>query len=177
MALLTSKFAFLNPEILKIQNIEEWILKEPLSDYHFQLSELLRNKKHILSEQEEAILARVSVPLNNFNEIHGKWNDADLKFMPALDSLGKENIVSNYRYSLNLQSQDRTLRQNTFQSYYQEIAKWRNTMTSNYYGNMLSGSTVARIRNFTGYLEAELFQDNIPVAIYDNLIAVVFLIY
>ena len=171
MALLTSKFAFLNPEILKIQNLEDWILKEPLSNYHFQLSELLRNKKHILTEQEEAILARVSVPLNTFDEIHGKWNDADLKFMPALDSLGKENIVSNSRYSLNLQSQDRTLRQNTFQSYYQEIAKWRNTITANYYGNMLSGSTVARIRNFSGYLEAELFQDNIPIAIYDNLIA------
>jgi oligoendopeptidase F len=171
IAALTSKFAFMNPEILSIPNIEEWIKNEPLVTYQFNLSELIRSKKHVLSEKEEAILSRISVPLKTFDEIHGKWNNADLKFLPVLDSHGNSHIVSNSRYSLNLQSQDRTLRKNTFNSYYTEIAKWRNTITSNYYGNMLSGSSIAKIRNFSGFLESELFDDNIPLAIYDGLIS------
>jgi oligoendopeptidase F len=171
MAALTSKFAFINPEILSIQNIEEWIKKEPLVTYQFNLNELIRSKKHVLSEKEEAILARISVPLRTFEEIHGKWNNADLKFLPALDSHGNSHIVSNSRYSLNLQSQDRTLRKNTSDSYYTEIAKWRNTITSNYYGNMVSGSSISKIRNFSGFLEGELFDDNIPLALYDGLIS------
>ena len=171
MAALTAKFAFMNPEILSIPNIEEWLKKDPLVTYQFNLNELIRSKKHVLSEKEEAILSRLSVPLRTFDEIHGKWNNADLKFLPALDSYGNSHIVSNSRYSLNLQSKDRTLRKNTFDSYYTEISKWKNTITSNYYGNMLSGSSIAKIRNFSGYLESELFDDNIPLAIYDGLIA------
>lgn len=171
IAMLNSKFAFINPEILSIPNIEEWLVKKPLDSYHFYISEILRSKKHILTEKEEAILSRISVPLKIFDEIHSKWNNADLKFLPATDSHGNSHIVTNARYSLNLQSQDRTLRKNTFESYFSEISKWKNTITSNYYGNILSGSSIAKIRNFEGFLHAELFDDNIPIALYDGLIA------
>ena len=171
MSLLTSKFAFMNPEILTIANLEKWITEEPLKSYQFNLNELIRSKKHILSEKEEAILSRISVPLRTFDEIHSKWNNADLKFSSVKDSLGNSHLVSNSRYSLNLQSQDRTLRQNTFDSYYTEIAKWRNTITSNYYGNMVSGSSIAKIRNFPSFLEGELFDDSIPLELYDGLIS------
>lgn len=173
MSLLTSKFSFLEPEILSIPNLKEWITKAPLNEYSFPLSEILRKKKRTLSEKEEILLARLSVPLGVYDNIHSKWNNADLKFLPAKDKNGKEHPVSNSRYSLNMQSQDRTLRQNTFQNYYSEICKWRNTITENYYGNMITGSTIASIRNFNGFLEASLFEDDIPVSLYDNLIETV----
>lgn len=173
MALLSSKFSFLEPEILTIPQLQEWITKEPLVTYGYKLSELLRKKLHILSEKEETLLARLQVPLSVYDNIHSKWNNADLKFLPAKDKDGKEHIVSNSRYSLNLQSQDRVLRENNFNSYYTEIAKWRNTITENYYGNMIAGSTLAKIRNFQGFLESSLFEDNIPVSLYDNLIETV----
>ncbi len=170
MSILTSKFSFLNPEILEISELSRWLEKEPLISYKYSLSELLRNKKHILSEKEEELLARLSVPLRTFDDIHSKWNNADLKFEPAIDSAGQKHIVSNSRYTLNLMSKDRKLRENTFNSYYTEIAKWRNTITSNYYGNMVAGSSIAKIRKFSGFLEGELFEDDIPVQLYDNLI-------
>ena len=102
----------------------------------------------MLSEKEESVLSRLLVPLNIYENIHSKWNNADLKFADAKDKDGIGHPVSNSRYSLNLQSYDRVLRENTFHSYYSEISKWRNTITENYYGNMISGSTIASIRNF-----------------------------
>jgi oligoendopeptidase F len=173
MAALSSQFAFIEPEILTIPNLTEWISSEPLNTYSFFLKEILRKKSRILSEKEENLLARLSVPLNLYDNIHSKWNNADLQFNPAKDSHGKEHLVSNSRYSLNMESPDRTLRQNTFQSYYSEIIKWRNTITENYYGNMIGQSTIAQIRGFEGALEASLFDDDIPVSLYDNLIATV----
>lgn len=173
MSELHAEFAFLEPEILKIKELKQWIQTEPLKTYHFKLSELLRLQAHVLSEAEEALLSKLSVPLRTFDDIHSKWNNVDLKFQDALDSKGNKHIVSNSRYSHNLQSFDRTLRANTFLSYYSEIAKWRQTMTANYYGNMISGSSIAKIRGFKTSLDAELFSDDIPVAVYDNLIATV----
>ncbi len=170
MSLLSSKFSFMEPEILTIPNLSDWIIKEPLKSYAYKLSELLRKKAHILSEKEEALLSRLSVPLSVYDNIHSKWNNADLKFANANDKNGEEHSVTNSRYGLNLQSQDRTLRENTFNSYYSEICKWRNTITENYYGNMIAGSTLASIRNFGGFLESSLFEDDIPVSLYDNLI-------
>ncbi|MCB1176699.1 MAG: oligoendopeptidase F [Leptospiraceae bacterium] len=170
---LLSLFSFLDPEILTIPNIESWLDSEILKPYKFVLQETLRFKPHILSEKEEAIIAKLSTPLQVFNDIHSKWNNADLKFLPAKDSVGKEHIVSNSRLGLNLQSFDRTLRENSFNSYYTEIAKWRNTITSNYYGNMVSGSIISKMKNFNSFIEAELFTDDIPVSLYDNLISTV----
>ena len=170
MSNLLSLFAFVDPEILTIPHLDVWKNKAPLNIYAFSLEELIRHKPHILSQQEEKILAKISVPLKIFTDIHSKWENADLKFKPAKDSQNKEHLVTNSRYSLNLQSQDRVLRENTFFSYYTEIAKWRNTITANYYGNMLAGSAMAKMRNFSGYLDAELFPDRIPRDLYVGLI-------
>lgn len=170
MSELMTKFAFLSPEILSIPKLETWLKSEPLATYSYKLNHLLRSKPHILSEKEEALLGKLSVPLNVFDDIHSKWNNADMKFSNAKDSKGVDHIVSNSRYSLNLQSHDRTLRENTFSAYYTEVAKWRNTITSNYFGNMVTGSSLARIRNYNSFLECELFDDEVPVSLYDNLI-------
>jgi len=173
MSSLEAFFAFLEPELLQITSLKDWIHTEPLSTYAFPLQELLRSKAHILTEKEEALLSKLAVVLNAFGEIHSKWHNADLKFENAKDSEGKEHIVSNSRYGFNLQSYDRVLRKNTFESYFQEISKWRNTIAANYYANMLRGSTIAKIRGFSSFLEAALFDDNIPVSMYENLISTV----
>lgn len=173
MSQLHAEFAFLEPEILKIQDLEKWIQTSPLETYHFKLSELLRLKAHVLSEAEEALLSKLHVPLRMFDDIHSKWNNVDLKFPDARDTKGESHIVSNSRYSHNLQSFDRTLRSNTFLSYYTEISKWRQTITSNYYGNMVANASIAKIRGFKHSLEAELFSDDIPVDVYDNLVSTV----
>jgi oligoendopeptidase F len=168
-----SQLAFIEPEILTIPNISSWITTEPLNTYKFKLEETLRFKNHILSEKEEAILSQMGVALRVFDDIHSKWNNADLKFNPVLDSEGKEHIVSNSRLSLNMQSHDRVLRENTFNSFYTEISKWRNTITSNYYGNMISGSTYAKIKKYISFIESRLFDDDIPLSLYENLIAAI----
>ena len=168
-----SQLAFIEPEILTIPNISSWITTEPLNAYKFKLEETLRFKNHILSEKEEAILSQMGVALRVFDDIHSKWNNADLKFNPVLDSEGKEHIVSNSRLSLNMQSHDRVLRENTFNSFYTEISKWRNTITSNYYGNMISGSTYAKIKKYISFIESRLFDDDIPLSLYENLIAAI----
>ncbi len=173
MSELFSQFSFFEPEVLKISDLTKWIEEKPLNTYKYGLSELLRLKKHVLSEAEESLLSRLGVPLQMFDEIHSKWNNVDLKFPDALDAEGKNHIVSNSRYSLNLHSFDRTLRENTFVSYYTEVAKWRQTIAANYYGNMSTGSIVANVRSFKSFLESELHGDDIPVSVYDNLVETV----
>lgn len=170
---LMAQWAFLSPELLTLPQLEQWTKAEPLREFEYEITELLRSQKHVLSEREEALLTQLSTPLSQFSEIHSKWDNVDLKFEKAVDSKGQEHLVSNGRFSQLLASNDRTLRENSFKSLYKEIGKSRHHIASNFYSCLLTGSTMAKIRGFNGFLESQLFPDNIPLEVYDNLIATV----
>lgn len=172
-AQLMAQWAFLNPELISIPQLSDWLKKEPLNEFEYEISELLRSQKHVLSEREEALLTQLSTPLSQFSEIHSKWNNVDLKFDAARDSQGKEHLVSNGRFSQLLASNDRTLRESTFKSLYKELGRSRHHIASNFYSCLLTGSTLAKVRGFKGFLDSQLFPDNIPLEVYDNLIATV----
>lgn len=172
-AQLMAQWAFLNPELLAINTLHLWIQSEPLIEFHYELSELIRSQKHVLSEREESILTQLSTPLGQFSEIHSKWNNVDLKFQKAKDSKGQEHLVSNGRFGQLLASTDRTLRKSTFESLYTEMVKSRHLIASNFFGRLLTGSTLAKIRGFNGFLESQLFPDDIPTEIYDSLVSTV----
>lgn len=164
-------FSFYQPEMIAIKNLEDWKNKSPLNKYEYELSDLIRSRKHLLSEKEEMLLTKLSEPLSKFREIHSKWNNVDLKFPDAKDSEGKEHLVTHGRLNSHYSSKDRTLRKNVYNSYYGEVSKWRNTIAANFYGHILKGCTVAKIRNYNSFIEQELDDDNIPVSVYDALIS------
>lgn len=157
-ATLMAQWAFLNPELLAIPELLHWLKSSPLGEFEYELSELVRSQKHVLSEREEALLTQLSTPLGQFSEIHSKWNNVDLKFQKAQDSKGEEHLVSNGRFSQLLASPDRTLRKNTFNSLYNEIAKSRHHIASNFFSRLLTGSTLAKIRGFKGFLSLNSFR-------------------
>lgn len=172
-AIIMSHWSFLNPELLAIKSLRLWCEDQPLVEFRYELHELIRSQKHVLSEREESILTQLSTPLGQFADIHSKWNNVDLKFPAAKDTSGKEHLVSNGRFGVLLASGDRTLRKNTFESLYSEMVKSRHLIAANFFGRLLTGSTTAKIRGFSGFLESQLFPDDIPTEIYDGLVATV----
>lgn len=170
---LMTPFAFLEPELLTLESLTEWITLSPLSEHAFELSELVRSKEHILSDKEEAILTELSPSLGKFSEIHSKWINVDLKYPPAVDAKGGEHLLTDGRYATLLASPDRVLRKSTFENTFGELAKWRNTIAANFYARLITGSTLARIRHYDGFLASQLDYDDIPLAVYDGLISTV----
>ena len=168
---LMANFAFLEPELLAIASLSKWVSEKPLSEYSVELTDLLRTKKHILSSAEESLLMQLSMPLSSFSGIHSQWNNVDLKFPAALDAQNKEHLVSHGRLNSLLTSTDRVLRKNSFESFNTEVAKWRNTIASNFNAHLLTGSTLARVRKFESFIDASMHSDEIPLNVYDGLVA------
>lgn len=172
-AVLMSQWSFFYPELLSIKTLHMWCQSAPLDEFKYELNELIRSQKHVLSEKEESILTQLSTPLSQFSEIHSKWNNVDLKFPKAKDSKNQEHIVTNGRIGQLFASTDRTLRRNAFEAVYMELIKSRHLIAANFFGRLLTGSTTAKIRGFNGFLESQLFPDDIPTEIYDSLISTV----
>ena len=136
-----------------------------LAPYDFMLKELVRSKKHVLSKKSMA--ADISgAPKDIFTMI----DNADLKFGSVKDADGKDVQLSHGKYIVMMQSPDRAVRKNTYETYYQSYKDMINTISAAYAASVKKDVFYARARKFGSALEKSLFSDNVPVSLYDNLI-------
>lgn len=173
---INSALSFVTPEIISIPDdiIIKYINEDnELALYKAYLQELLRTKKHVLSENEEKILALSGDLANSIADIFTMFNNADIKFPFVKDEQGQEVELTKGRYSRFLESPDRNVRKNAYEALYQTYGSMKNTLASTLIGNIKKDKFYAVARNYPSSLEASLDLDNVPVTVYDNLIDVV----
>ncbi len=100
-------------------------------------------------------------------------NEADITFEPALDSKGEEHQVTHGTFIGYLQSDDRTLRKNAFNSLYSSYYAQKNTLAAVYNAAVKRDVVTSRLRNHKTAQEAALFAYNILTSVYSELIAAV----
>ncbi|MBE3589328.1 MAG: oligoendopeptidase F [Firmicutes bacterium] len=171
---LRSETAYIDPEILQIapEDLRSWVDRTPgLETYRHALEELLRERPHVLSSSEEQILAMAGEIAHAPEEIFGMLNDADLKFPTVRNEKGEPVELTHARFLRLMESPDREVRREAFRAFYGTYATVRHTMAATLSANVKKDVFFARVRRFGSSLEAALFPDNVPVAVYDNLIA------
>jgi oligoendopeptidase F len=168
--------SFIQPEILTIpdEKIKSFIQSEKgLGVYQFYFDNLLRTKAHILSPEEERILALsgdlAQGPLKIFTMI----DDADIKYPSIKDEKGEEVQLTKERYSKFLESTDRRVRRDASYAYNSTYLKYLNTLGATLTTQLNRDIFFSRARKYNSCLEASLDNSNIPVSVYENLIQAV----
>lgn len=168
--------SFIIPEII---SIDEKVLKKfiegnnELQVYRHFFNENLRQKKHILSEKEERLLALSSEIARASADIFTMFNNADIKFPYIKDENGEEVELTKGRYIKFLESRDRRVRKEAFHALYSTYFKLKNTLAASLTSNVKKNRFYATVRKYNSCLEASLDKDNVPVIVYDNLIKTV----
>lgn len=173
----SSATAFIVPEILSIpENTLSHFIKENASSFavytHF-LENILRQKNHTLSSEQEALLAQAAELAGAPQNIFTMLNDADIKFPMIEDENGKKVELTKGRYTAFLENTDRRVRKDAFTALYNTYAKQQNTLAATYSCSVKSDVFFAKARKYTSSLQAALEDDNIPITVYDNLIKTV----
>lgn len=164
--------AFLVPEIMAIDKaiMSLYMGAGPLADYKQYLDNILRFKAHTLSEKEEALLAMAGDLASAPSTVFEMLNAADMKFPVVEDAEGNKIQLTHGNFIPTMESQDRTLRQNTFKAYYQCYQDHIFTMASLIQAEVKKNQFFAKARNFKSAREAALFENHVPVKVYDQLI-------
>lgn len=165
--------AFIVPEILAMdEDVLRTFLQqyEPLRLYAHELDEMNRQRPHVLSEKEEALLAQAAEVMNASSNTFGALNNADLRFPTITDENGEEVEVTHGRYIRFLESEDRRVRHDAFKAVYDTYRKYENTFASTLSGAVKRNNFFARVRNYRSAREAALSKNQIPETVYDNLI-------
>lgn len=179
MALSTEVYAassYIVPEIIAIPEtqLKDYLQKEKeLAVYKSYIDELLRQKKHILSEKEEELLALSSEISHAAKDIFTMFNNADIRFPFIKDEDGEEVELTKGRYISFLESKDRRVREDAFHALYSSYNKNRNTLAAMLLSNIKKNKFYANVRKYGSALESSLDSDNISTDVYDSLIKTV----
>ncbi len=168
--------AFETPELLAISDeaMERFYQEEPrLELYRLYLTRTRDRREHILSDAEEKLLAATGEISDLADDVFSKLTNADLTFPDALDSEGVPHPISDGSYGLCMESADRVLRKNAFESMYAGYGSVKNTLAATLAGQMKSLKFYAEARKYPSPLAAALSRVRVPESVYHNLIKTV----
>src|SRR4051794_11128055 len=168
-----SQLAFIVPEILSIDEGKVNQFLDEISElklYKHALEEINLQRPHVLSAEQEALLAEASEVMDASSNTFGMLNNADIEFPTIKDENGEEVEVTHGRYSRFLESADQRVRHDAFKAVYKTYGAFKNTFASTLSGNVKKDNFNARIRKYDSARHAALSANNIPESVYDNLV-------
>lgn len=175
MVAAQAALSFIEPEILEIapETLRAWAQEPRFQNFRFYLEDLDRQRAHLLSAAEERILAMAEDPLGGADNAFTMLSDVDLDFGTVVDAQGQEVKLTHSTYGLLLESPDRRVRRDAFRSLYKAYRSVKNTIAATYAASVKADVFRARVRGYAGSLEAALDGNNVPVAVYEQLIEAV----
>lgn len=168
---ISANLSYFEPELMSIEDekINNFLKDESLKEYLIYLNRILKYKPHTLTEKEERILALQGELSSTASNVFDTLNDADLDF-GEIKINGKKQTLTHATFSSFQQSQYREIRRESYNQFYKEYDKHKNTLAELYASQIKQDIFDAKIRNYKSVREMELFADDIPTSVYDSLI-------
>lgn len=170
---MSEAFSFVGPEIQAIddEKFAQFLNDPALGAWQTKLRKIRRLKPHVLSEPEERLLALGSAALDGYDDTFSQLTNVDMKFGVLLDEKGQERPLTQSSFSSFLVKRDHALRKRAFHQFYEEFQDHQFTLAAALSYSVKADVFRARARNYSSALEASLFRDDVPVAVYDGLIS------
>ena len=173
---ISSAYAFAAPEIMAIEEdrLNLFYIAQPeLQIYQRSLYRIRRRAGHILTAAEERLLSAAGEMSEGPHSISNVFSNADLQFPPVEDENGEKHDLTTGTLVPLLESSDRTLRRNTFTTFYERVGEFRNTSAAMLDAQFKQLRFFSEARNYSSTLEASLDRTEVPVAVYTNLVETV----
>jgi oligoendopeptidase F len=171
---LQAAAAFIDPELLALDEgtLEVWMRERPrLALLRHYVDDLYRQQAHVRSPEVEELLGMLGDPFSGPAMTAGVLTNADFAFAPAIDSEGREIPVTQGTLNRILAGSDREARRTAWEHYTDAYLAHKNTLASNLATSIKQSVFEMRARRYGSTLEASLFEANVPVQVYHNLIA------
>ena len=173
LAHVSAATSFVDPELLTIgqAKFRQW-LKDDLRMmiYEHYFNDLFRRQEHVRSAEVEQILGMLRDPFSSTRGTTNLLANADFKFKPARDRKNKKVELTQSTFDAILNGSDRKARQTAWENYNDQFIAYKNTLANNLATSIKQNVFNMKVRNFNSSLEATLFNGNVPVEMFHNLL-------
>lgn len=147
------------------------LIEDPLlKSYKIPLKEVLRNKKHTLSPKEERILA-LQLPVSRTGaSIFSQLTNADFSFGEIETPDQKREILTQGNFGVLLENENKDFRKKVYQQFYQVFDNHKNSLCESLNSSVKQNWFITQARHYDSTLERSLFNDAIPLGVYENLL-------
>ena len=168
--------SFITPEITDIDT--DILLKyidenKNLKRYERLLKEIIKDKEHILSKEEEKILANYSEVFNSSENAFDILTNTEFKFGNIIDKNGKEIEMTDSNYTVFLKDKDENIRKQAFDLMYKKYKEFLNTIGELYLSKVKEDTITAKLRKYSSSLEKAVENDDSNLKVYNSLIEAV----
>ncbi len=173
---VTTEFAeaesFISPEVSKIENskLEEYLKDNRMKEYEKVIRDIMKDKKYILSEEAESILAKYSEVFSNSESAYEIFTNTEFEYPSIKDKDGKELKMTTALFSEYLMNKDENIRKQAFESMYSLYKKHINTITELYLSRVKEKVITSKLRNFESSLDSATHNDDSNINVYNTLI-------
>ena len=165
--------AFFVPEILSLPDsyFDDAVKAVPeLELYRSYIERIMKKKPHVLSKEEEKLLAAVSDCLEAPENIFRMLTDADMTFPEIKDENGNMVELTEVNYASFIRSKDRSVRKAAFEALFGTYKKYINTISTSLTSSIKNFAFVAKTKHYSSSVEASLSPNDIPVEVYKNAV-------
>lgn len=172
---LNEAYSFITPEFMEssFDKVLEFIKENPkLEEFKFNLECIYRYKNHSLSKIEEDIFVKAINAFGNCSEAFNAIDNADID-LGYVTYNGKKTKLTSSNYSIMMKDKDRNVRIEAFNNMYNYYKGLKNTLSSLYVGEIKESRFVSNVKKYNSTLEESLYDDNIDISVYKNLISAI----
>ncbi len=168
-----SASSFLEPEIQDVDRDElDRMIEETdgLELYDHYLYDVLRTAEHTRSAEVENVLAELGEVTGASGEVYNMLMDSDMEFPTVEKPDGEPVEITQSNLTKLLKNPDREFRQTVYESFFDEIGEYHNTIGTTFKNSVKADVQLARIRDYDTAREDAMDGPNVPVEVYDNLV-------
>ena len=165
--------AFLGPELLALgpATVQAWMAAEPrLAIYRHYIEDVLRKQAHIRSAEVEELLGMLAEPFAGTTTTESLLTDADFVFPAGRAADGSPVVVTQGSIHTILAGADREARRTAWEGYSDVYLAHRHSLASNLATSIKQNVFLMRARRQPSTLALSLFENNIPLAVFHNLL-------
>lgn len=173
LAQVSAATAFVDPELLSIgeAKLRQWLQEDPrMTLYEHYFNDLFRKQAHVRSTEVEELLGMLRDPFLSTRNTTSMLANADFKFEPARTSQNERIELTQSTYHSILSSTDRRARRTAWENYHDQYLAFKNTLAANLATSIKQNVFNMKARNFSSSLETTLFEGDVPLDMFHNLL-------
>ncbi len=169
---LASASAFFAPEVLSIpeDTLKEWLKKDEFRVYRHFIEDISRGREHTLDAARERLLSGLGEVASTPSDAYDMLSDVELHAPDVVDKSGNHLPLTQGNFNVYRESPDRSIREQAFNNMFGTYGKFINTIAALYSGSVKMDTYMALARGYESACHASLFNNNVPISVYDSLI-------
>ena len=164
--------SFISPETSKIETerLEEYLQDSRNKGYEKMVRDIIKDKKHILSEEIEAALASYREVFSVAENTYEIFTDTEFDYPSIKDDDGNELKMDSAIYARYLMNPSENVRKQAFESMYSLYKRHINSITELYLGRVKQMAVSSRLRHYKSSIDMATNHDDSNELVYNTLI-------